>query len=42
MRLIKRKEVMQMLIATIIRTKIDGFKIEMTYCTDTPGLGDLL
>jgi hypothetical protein len=31
-----------MLITTIITTKIEGFKNEMTYCTDTPCLGDLL
>ena len=31
-----------MLIATITTTKIEGLKIEMTYCTNTPCLGDLL
>lgn len=31
-----------MLIATITTTKIDGFKNEMTYCNDTPCLGDML
>lgn len=31
-----------MLNATITTTKIEGFKIEMTYCYDTPCLGDVL
>ncbi len=31
-----------MLIATIITTKIEGFKNEMTYCYDAPRLGDVL